>query len=98
AGLDGAEGVEDVHLAGELEGVAVAPVGVEDDRVRRREEPCLTAALVEEVDLAQLLAPPVEPDVEAEPAAAVGVEGLGDHQAVGLDRAVEAGAVAPDDE
>lgn len=83
------DGLEHVDLARELEGVAVAAVGMQDDRVGRRELPALVPMLVEEVDLAQVLASPVEPDVETGRSCPASLLGFGNDQAVRLHRAVD---------
>jgi len=59
-------GFTQLGLARKLEGVAVAPVGMQHKRILRRELAKVLLPVVYEVDLAQGLAAPVEPDIEPE--------------------------------
>ena len=81
--------LQHVDFAGELEGVAVAAVGMEHDRVGRDDRARITEPLVKELHLADLLAPAVQPDVEAAWLRVGDVEVGRQDEAVGLDRTVD---------
>src|SRR5690606_17401251 len=89
------QGFEQVDLAGELVGAAVAAVGVQDEGAGGGDLAGLLAALVEEGQFAEGFAAAVAPDIEAGGRTAVALRH--DH-AVGLHRAVDLRAVAAHDE
>ena len=93
---DGGEGFHHIHYPGEFRGVAEATVGNERDDAFRRELGRSGFALGEEGELGAFLAAAEEPDHRGRGLREV--EFGGDDEAVGLDGAVEFGAVAADDE
>ncbi len=92
------EGLEGVDLPGELHGVAIAAVGMQDEGVLGRELPGFGLSLGDEPHFAQLVVPPMVPDVEAMPPLPGRIVGCGDHQAVGLGGTVDPGSIAAHDE
>jgi hypothetical protein len=97
-GFDVVEGFEEIDLAGEFVGVAVAAVEVENEGVGGGEFAGAAFALGEEVEFGKLFVAAVEPGVEAMRSRGGVCEGGGNDQAVGLDGAVDFGDVAADDE
>src|SRR5687767_4374845 len=65
APFDVREGLEQVGLAGELIGVAIAAVGLKHEGVSGHERTAAALDLIQEVYFAQSFAPAVKPDVEA---------------------------------
>ena len=88
--------LQHIDLAGELEGVAIAAVGVEHDRVRRGDRARIIQPLVEELHLTNLLAPTVQPDIEPARRLVGKVKVGRKHEAIGLDRPVDPRAEATD--
>ncbi len=62
--LDGVQGFEEVHFAGELVGIAEAAVEVKHDGIAGRELAGSALATGDEIDLAQGLVAAVEPGVQ----------------------------------
>ena len=81
--------LQHVDFAGKLEGVAVAAVGVEHNRVGRDDRARIIEPLVKELHLTDLLATTVQPDVEAAWLRVGHVEVGRQDEAVGLDRTVD---------
>lgn len=96
--LDIGEGFPGVGFAGEPGAVAIAAVGVENERVGGGEFASPVHAFLEEGEFAQLFAPAMEPEVESVSVRGVGVVAVGDDETVGLDRSVDSGDIAEHDE
>ena len=92
--LDVVERLEEVDLAGELVGVAVSPVRMQDEGVGRGELAGRLLPAVDEAELAQVLAAAVAPDVQPEWMRRIGPVRLRHDQAVRLDGAVDLRDVA----
>ncbi len=90
--------LEEIHLAGEFVGVAIAAVEVADDRRFRREFAAALHAVLEEGELAQLFAAAVQPEVEPHRVRRIGLPVVGNDEAVRLHRAVDFRAIAAHDE
>ena len=95
---DGIERLEGVDFAGELVGVAIPSVGMQDDRVGRRESSDVPFPIPQEVHLAQRFAPAVEPEIEPKFAVALLRVRLGDHETVRLHRSVESRNITAHDQ
>ena len=93
--FDGGQRLEYVHLSGELEGVAVPPVRMQDDEVVWSDRSRLPLAAADEIHFAERVAAAVQPDNQS--IRFGGVEPLGDHQTVRLDGAVEFGSITAHD-
>ena len=91
------QGFEQVHLAGELVGIAVTAVGMQHEGIRRGEFAWRALAAVDEIQLCQCFAPAVQPDVQPVAIRRPGPVARRHHQAVGLHRAVDPGNVAAND-
>src|SRR5205814_9643178 len=92
------EGFENVNFAGELVGVAVAAVRMEDDRVFGRILTDVSRAVANEIQFAQSFAAAVEPQVAAEATRTFVGVAFGDDEAVRLNGAVNFGNVGANDE
>ena len=86
--------LEDIRLARELEGVAVATVGMQDQRVGGRELAKRLHAVGDEFQLSEIIVAPVQPHIEAARRGSIRGEGCGNDETEGLHRAVNFGNVA----
>ena len=92
------EGFEAIDLAREFIGIGEAGIGMEHDGVDRCVLSGLGAAAFHEEDFVDLVVTAVEPEIEAVGFIAGEIVALGDDETVGLDRAIDIGSEAPDDE
>ena len=94
---NGIEGLERVDLARQLVRVAEASVRMQHEGVGRCDLAIVLRAIVEEIDLAQILAATVKPEVEPMLLSAVKLVRRGDEQPDRLNRAVDLRDVTPHD-
>ena len=81
--------LQHIDFPGHFERVAVPPVGVEHERVGGGELTLARLGAMDEVELAQLLAPAMQPDIEPVLARSVEGGGVGNDQSIGLDAAID---------
>ncbi|SPF50134.1 hypothetical protein SBA4_4260019 [Candidatus Sulfopaludibacter sp. SbA4] len=98
AALDGVDGLEQVHLAGHLAGIAEAAIEVQHDGVAGGEFAGIADAVGQEVDLAESFVAAVEPGVQAPAVRRVGRVRGRHHEAVWLHALVDLGDVAAHDQ
>ena len=82
---------EDIGFARELERVAVASVGMEHEGVCRSEVAGGALPVADELQLGQVVVASVQPDIESSRLFRLSCERRRDHEAVGLDGAIDSG-------